>query len=186
MLITPIYDRTSSDVSYLQSLHDKIISSGFDSLTQYEKAFWLNGEQVNLLASDGQLVTSDDFNLTVGNSIIKGSMNITDLNRIESNTNALAIILDSYGYNITLTVKTDWQISDLFTLEELNRIRYNVDALQNIFITLSEWIPIEYVNTMDYVKTNALEWNIYQIDRYLEFMISSFWYSGEIYSGEGY
>jgi len=184
MLIKPIYDRTSSDVYYLQSLHDKIIASGWDSLLPYEKAFWLTGEPLNLLADGDQLVSSDSFNLTVGSNIIKGSLNIIDLNRIENNTSTLATLLTSYAYVVDVNVKTDWVITDLFSLEELNRIRSNIDALQTAFYTIPEWITIEYVNTMDYVKTNALEWDIYQIDRYLNLMITSFWYSGEINCGE--
>lgn len=66
--ITPIYNRTESDVAYAKLLIDKIKNTGYDSLSVTEKSDWDSG--------------------------LKGCRNASDLNRIENNCEYLGNELD--------------------------------------------------------------------------------------------
>lgn len=111
--------------------------------------------------------------------------NARDLNRIEDWTAWLATQLDSYGYPCEITPRASrWQMADWPTREEIDRIRANVDALQEGFYALPDWREILYNNTMGWEQANAIEWDLSRIYLWLERMIASFFYSNEVYAGE--
>jgi hypothetical protein len=115
---------------------------------------------------------------------LKGALNYSDLNRIENNCEYLSSLLNLYGYYNSITVKTNWIVSDLITLEELNRIRHNVNTLLDCYINFSDKQEIIYNNNLNFTQINTLEWNLYIINLYSEYMILGFRNSGEFYSGE--
>lgn len=137
--------------------------------------------------------------------------NASDFNRLEQWTAYLAAQLRGYGYAASVTPRaevpeqtyplydeaieaitgyytipahTEWLMSDFPTRTEVDRIRRNVDALQNGFYSLPDWREIVYNNTLGYEQANALEWDLQAIYTWLQRMVASFWYSGEIYGGE--
>lgn len=125
--------------------------------------------------------------LSVDNLIFDRSapvaQNAADWNRLETWTAYLAAQLRSYGYSVTVQTRT-WTRTDYPTRGEVDRIRRNVDALQAGFYSLPDWREIVYNNTLGYEQANALEWDLQSIYTWLQRMVASFWYSGEIYGGE--
>lgn len=116
---------------------------------------------------------------------VKGDpYNAPDLTRIESATLQLRDLLLSYGYRVSVTVKTDWQRTDTPNTAEINRIRANINALQEGFYSLPDWREIVVNNTLDFEQANALEWNLHAIGVWVERMVVAFVYAGEIYGGE--
>lgn len=111
------------------------------------------------------------------------AQNAADWNRLETWTAYLAAQLRSYGYSVTVQTRT-WTRTDYPTRGEVDRIRRNVDALQAGFYSLPDWREIVYNNTLGYEQANALEWDLQSIYTWLQRMVASFWYSGEIYGGE--
>lgn len=111
--------------------------------------------------------------------------NAEDLNRIEEWTGFLRDLLDEYGYHIELEIKTDWVMADIPVISEINRLRSNVDALQNGFYSLPEWQEIFYENTIGFEQANAIEWDLHLVSLWLEKMVESFKRSGSFYSGQG-
>ena len=95
-----IYDRTILDVQRVKTLRDKIISVKFENLTPSEKTEWLSG--------------------------LKGSLNYSDLNRIESN---LQTISDKCGFGFTQ--KTDWLVGDFPTISDFQRIQANTKTVKD-------------------------------------------------------
>lgn len=94
----------------------------------------------------------------------KGAYNYNDLNRIENDCEYLMNLLNDSGLflnKISIEVKTDWNINDIPTITEINRIRNNIITLNNM--TLTDFEEIEFANTMDYVKANILEKDLYVI-----------------------
>lgn len=90
----------------------------------------------------------------------KGAYNYTDLNRIENNCEVVMNLLNNSGffyYPITIQTKTDWVVSDIPTIGEINRIRNNIITLKNGMYVGEEYENIEFSNTMDYIKANILE-----------------------------
>lgn len=111
------------------------------------------------------------------------AQNAADWNRLETWTAYLAAQLRSYGYSVTVQTR-EWTRTDYPTRTEVDRIRRNVDALQAGFYSLPDWREIVYNNTLGYEQANALEWDLQSIYTWLQRMVASFWYSGEIYGGE--
>lgn len=117
------------------------------------------------------------------NHVATDPKNAEFYNRLEQWTTYLAAQLRSYGYAVTVTTR-EWTRTDLPTRGEVDRIRRNVDALQQGFYSLPDWREIVYNNTLGYEQANALEWDLQAIYTWLQRMVASFMYSGEIYGGE--
>lgn len=109
--------------------------------------------------------------------------NVEDWNRLEQWTSYLASQLRAYGYSVTAETRT-WTRADYPTRGEIDRIRRNVDALQQGFYSLPDWREIVYNNTLDFGQCNALEWDLQSIYTWLQRMTSAFVYSGELFGGE--
>lgn len=111
-------------------------------------------------------------------------LNYWDLNRIEYNTRYLYDWLQENGYGTrTVTTKTDWTKEDIPLWSDIQRIRQNVDYLQDCYFAIPEWREIVYNNTIDSDQMNAFEWDIHLIDLWLSRMVSFRVYSGTIYAG---
>lgn len=149
-----VTDRNLMDISVAKDFISKIHSFGFDSLTELEKAQW--------------------------NAGLKGFLNYSDLNRIESNTAEIASLI-----NVVIEeVKTDWSMTDIPTISDFQRILNNVGKIRS-----SPWhnsntpdIPSFPVNT--YSKINDIEKIL--LDAYTVFTryTDSISYIGEIYIDE--
>lgn len=88
----------------------------------------------------------------------KGAYNYNDLNRIENNCGILQkLLLEKFGINIKIQIKTDWCIEDIPTIEEIDRIRSNIIKLINNMNLGDEYNDIEFSNTMNYIKANIIE-----------------------------
>lgn len=125
--ITPVYDRTDNDVDYVTYLFNK----GYSNLTELEKADW--------------------------DSDLKGSLNCSDLNRIEGNMSILATDL-----SVTITTKTNWVTTNILSTKydntgDVQRITSNLQLLCDA-VTLpddSPSVPAPPLN--DIYKINDIE-----------------------------
>lgn len=68
---------------------------------------------------------------------------------------------------------TRWYEKDIPKQSDIDRIRRNVDALQNGFLSLPDWEKIIYNTTMDYNQANSLEWNMKQLYMWLENVVEA-------------
>ena len=121
------------------------------------------------------------------NSFLKGAYNYTDLDRIEDWTEYIAEQLNYYGYNVNISTSillTTWEMESFPTKVEMERIRSNVQNLKNAFVAFTS-VPTN-LERMTYQKANDLEKVLYELNTLINNMIASFYYSGEIYSGEAY
>ncbi|QIB68623.1 hypothetical protein Ami103574_04500 [Aminipila butyrica] len=114
----------------------------------------------------------------------KGALNYTDLNRIESNCAYLAGQLNTYGYSIDITVKTDWIMQDFPYQGQIDRIRHNVDALLDALYRLPDSPQIRYWNSLDWNDINSLEQNLKNIDTLLQRMAAVFLRCGDAHGGD--
>lgn len=130
--------------------------------------------------------TQADVNYALNNPqstlFLKGAYNHTDLNRIEAYSEYVAEQLNLYNYSVNITTKTNWTDEDFPTRTEMKRIRDNVEKLKNAFISFTS-VPAS-LEKMTYQKANDLEKVLYELDTLINNMIASFYYSGEVYSGE--
>ena len=151
-----VYNRTSYDITSAINLVNRMIA--------------------------GTQSTEDEQNWISGD--VPGALTYSTLNRIETWTQYLNNYLNECGYNSAInSIKTNWTSSDYFYPEDQNRIRSNIDALQNGFASLPDWKEITYTATMDYTQANAIEWDLSLIYLWLVRMTSYVIYSGETYCG---
>lgn len=127
--IQPITDRTILDIDKLQE-YDEI---GYKNLTTEQKNEWLSG--------------------------MKGALNSSDLNRIESNQQ---YILNLLSNQYILTFKTNWLMTDFVEDSDENRILMNLKTLMQPFNFEEEpQVPEKPLNYFE--KINQIENIILQI-----------------------
>lgn len=144
-----VYDRTAQDVEYVKELNQKYLNR---TITEGEKEVWF------------------------GN--LKGALNLSDINRVENNTRAIAKLA-----NVLVNTKL-WLQGEIPTESDYGRIRENVETLKESTIGLhdSPEIPERPFNT--YQKWNDIEKILFDVYYFYQKSVGYFCGS-EIYAGEG-
>lgn len=107
MWVSPVFNRTSSDVTYLKDIVNKIKAGGYHSLATEEKTYWVN-------------------------ALVKGALNSEDLNRIEDNIKYISELLISLGKTNTIVSRgTSWTKNDIMYKPDLDRIVSNFNIIMN-------------------------------------------------------
>ena len=110
---------------------------------------------------------------------LKGCLNVSDINRIESNIAYLAKQLS--GYSIDVTTK-QWTKNDIPMENDIQRIISNVRALVTGFYQVN-YAPSIPQSMLSYEDINAIERNLDLIKFLIECMVNSFRRSGTFQSG---
>lgn len=157
MLENMITDRTASDVLRWRELRDK----GIDKMTTEELTEWEAG--------------------------MKGSYNVSDLNRVGAALAYLRSELIKAGYltGIEFEPKTDWTEEDIPTRQEYYQYIYAVhtvrDALAHYNTTPEAPKPL---GKLDFQGANDIEQILLEIDEILKKTNARPYYCGELYCGE--
>lgn len=115
---------------------------------------------------------------------LKGAWNISDANRVISNTIDLNNRLTEYNFGVVLTPIPLFVETDLpYVTSKMKIIRDNVNKVSNAFYKLNHK-TIVYGDVFSYVDANTLEINLKSTNDLLENMISNFRYSGTTILGE--
>ncbi|MDR3277421.1 MAG: hypothetical protein LBT12_01500 [Oscillospiraceae bacterium] len=117
---------------------------------------------------------------------LKGHYNVSDLLRVEKDVHFLSELLTEYGYNIPVTVKTDWQLGDIPAADDMNgRYLENVRRLYSSFYVYT-YTPPPPVSILGftYIQANNIEIILGHIYELILKQRKEQPYSGEIYSGE--
>ena len=90
-----------------------------------------------------------------------------------------------YGFNLALTIKTDWTQSDNITASNIEAYRQNVAKIRNA-ITVTANTPQTPVsmNKLTAKQANDIEKILQAVEVLLNNISAAWFYSGEIYSGE--
>ena len=124
----------------------------------------------------------DRMDSDLANLTSKAYYNYEDLNRIEKWCKYLSEFLNNYNYFVSIEAKTDWSMLNFPTQSELERIRQNINRLQQAYFSFTQ-IP-ENLEYMTWRKANDIEKILYEINTLLNNMISQFYHCGEVFSGE--
>lgn len=118
-----------------------------------------------------------------------GFYNHTDLNRVEQAFEYLRDKMNGeYGFNLDLTIKTDWNMADLAqagAYSQMEAYRQNVAKIRSA-ITVTNDTP-ETPSTMRFLtakQANDIEKILQAVEVLLDNISAAWFYSGEIYSGE--
>ncbi len=93
----------------------------------------------------------------------KGTLNAEDLNRIENNCNYIAGLLCERGYGVHISVKTNWQMSDIITLSDFIRLRDNITLMLDRYIKAFDMRELRKDNHTDYIEINDMERDLARI-----------------------
>ena len=151
-----ITDRTEQDVARWRELHDK----GWAAMTAEERVEW-SGE-------------------------MKGRYSYTDMNRVESMVEGISARCVEAGYlTEPLVVKTDWDAFSIPTLNEMTRYLENIAVLRGlvpVYVTTPDAPAI--TQKFDFERANDIEKILIDVDEILTAIPQSWFYAGDIFSGE--
>lgn len=151
-----IYDRNLLDVQTAKEFRAKILTNGFDSLSNDEKTQWFSG--------------------------LKGCINYTDLNRIEQNCKTLS---DIFELGLTVKTNWTQEDTLNARLQDFTRIRNNVEAIRetNYVRFDTPYTPSLPLNT--YTKINDIEKILYDVyTMYNAVTAVQYYMNNEIYINE--
>ncbi|HCX63440.1 MAG TPA: hypothetical protein DHU59_13525 [Clostridiales bacterium] len=114
--------------------------------------------------------------------------NAEDLTRVESNVQSVADLLEEMAYIPELqAVKDDWNMQNLPTLTQINRIESNIDALRQSFYTPVGWEDRKtWIIGMKFNWEDALrfERNLNLLQQLIGLVKDSMKYAGTFVSGQ--
>jgi len=116
---------------------------------------------------------------------LKGCLNATDLNRIESNTRYISHFLQKYGLQINVTTKVDWTDECLPNVDDVNRIIDNIKEIRNKYYEPAG-MPSLPQTMVSFSDINAIEQSLLLFKEMLLGMIGAFRRSGTFRCGEGF
>ena len=128
-----IFDRTQNDVDTALILRREKVQN-FQELTE---------EEVEILE--------------------KGTITINTLNRIEAKQEELKNLINDMGYWNTPIVNKVWDFTQIFDIDEFNRIVENVDILRKAFFTYKN-TPNTPIARYHFENINDLEKILYDLD----------------------
>lgn len=151
-----ITDRTLQDVARWKELHDK----GWAAMTAEERAEW--------------------------SGTMKGRYAASDMNRVESAVEALSAQMVEMGYLDTpLTVRTNWNMWSVPTKQDMIRYLENVSVLRTLMPLYADTPEAPTIDQeFTYERANDLEKILLDVDRMITSIPQSWFYAGEIRSGE--
>lgn len=156
---TLVTDRTAVDVVRWLELRDK----GLANMTDEELSEWMSGT-------------------------MKGAYNVSDLNRVGNCLNYLFERLKGLGYiaypNI-FTAKTDWTITSIPTVSDMQAYLRAVSIIRNALITFPG-TPIPPTNTrgLTFLQANDIEKILLSVETATNNMIAAYRYCGEPNCGD--
>lgn len=150
-----ITDRTQADVDRFAELQAK----GWRGMTEDEKTEW--------------------------ETALKGAYNHTDMNRVESAVEYVANRLTEAGYVVLPVVRKNWTVSDKPTLGDIKRYMKNIADIRATLATFSTTPEAPTTEKrLTYQMANDMEQILVDVDDLISRMVSAYFYSNDLYSGE--
>lgn len=133
----------------------------------------------NILGTGGT-ITEEQLEI-----MLRGSLNIYTLNRIENKMSELQTRLNLYAYMTSGVVTKIWNTSDIFEHDvEIERWQNNLSILTNAFYEYDE-TPTPPESVLNFQGVNDVEQILVDVEGILDDMISRFRKCGTFKCGEG-
>lgn len=152
-----ITDRSANDVALWRELRNK----GWGQMTAAERAEWIDP--------------------------LKGAYNYTDLNRVGAALNYVRDRLVEYGYlpANAFAARVDWQFGEIPTRADLTKYLSYVSIVRASFSRFPTTPPApENTGRLNYREANDIEQIIYDVGMLITNMVSAWYFSDDLYSGE--
>jgi len=115
---------------------------------------------------------------------LKGCLNATDLNRIESNTRYISEYLRAYGFQTNVTTKVEWTDESLPNTTDVKRIIDNIKEIRDKYYEPAG-MPSLPQTMVSFSDINAIEQSLLSFREMLLGMIGAFRRSGSFRCGQG-
>lgn len=115
----------------------------------------------------------------------KGTYNAEDLNRVGEAVIYVADHLRAAGYDVAANAKTNWTDAEWMTPTAAKELLAGVSDLRKQFAQVNgtPLVPTS-VERMTYAEANNIERILQTIDSLLTNIMTAWYFSGEVYSGE--
>ena len=108
-----------------------------------------------------------------------------DYNRVGAAVAYVAGLLNSaYGFNVTVTAMHDWTVADIPTQSDIGRYLADIQTCRAAFAQLASTPAAPEAMRYNVDTANRIEQILSDIDDALDRMAKSWFYSGEVFSGE--
>lgn len=116
---------------------------------------------------------------------MKGAYNYTDLNRVGAAMLTLQALFASYGYSVSVDVRTDWTAGEWPSKAEMDAYAQSVQNIRAA-LTVAETTPAAPDSMDDGTVTiwNNIEQILLDVEDLLNRIAAAWYYTGEIYTGE--
>lgn len=165
-----IYDRTQADVDRVKYLNNQYLHG---TITEEERKEWAR----NVVRKYGLAYELGLLGIEQG---LKGVINLSDMERIEWNTQVIADWL-----SVVVDTK-NWEYNDIPRVGDYKRMRENTQKLRDAWFKLTQApkVPGQPLNT--YQKWNDIEKTLHDVyTAYKAFLRSRYYCDTEIFAGEG-
>lgn len=120
---------------------------------------------------------------------LKGAYNAADYNRVGAALNYLSDIIYQYGYGHNPSLRTDWDVTEIFTPEDGKHYLSVMRKLKESYFTLFDTpeLPDNIQRLFElggHERANDIEKLLFDIEKITVWMVNSFFYSNQFYSGE--
>lgn len=140
ILDTLIFDRTQADVDRVRELKLKFLDG---TITTEEQTEYVNG--------------------------LKGAYNSIDLNRVGNAIAYIGGLLRSFGFNISVSPKTDWVNSDVPTQAQAQRYIQDLSAIRTAGSSVVSTVAIPTnLDNLNFESANNIERMLYDVGKIYE------------------
>lgn len=112
----------------------------------------------------------------------KGCLNVSDINRIEENTQYIQEQLELIGFIASVETQT-WNINGLPNTNDVARIIQNINNLIEAYYRIPELEPLP-INMILFEDINAIEQNLYILKKSIDEYLINKPTAGTFYSGK--
>lgn len=184
--ITPITDRTQSDVDFLKRFADRIRTTGWENVSQADKDRWLFGNIDTLFTSEMlRVLTIDGDSIKLGSGNIKGAINTWDIFRITNNLSHIIDFVNQYrSGSFTPFTPINPNREGIITLTEMDSIRTALESLMIYSLTLPTTPTVTYSTRPTVHDINALEQIELDAYRMMRSVFNEFWLDVGVWDDE--
>ena len=188
-MLNLITDRTASDASRI----DRLLKKGMQNWTADERLYFFNGsggyEAVSTLTDDIATLT-DTVAVYVGNGVVRGAYNHTDLNRVTAAMDGIKARLEKDGYRVDGYRETvnEWSDSDAPRAAQLEAYLANVAAIRGVLDVLPTTPETpEDMDLLTWMEANDIEQILVDVETVAQSMRKIYRRSNQVafYSGFG-
>lgn len=120
---------------------------------------------------------------------LKGAYSAADFNRVGVALNYISDTLFGFGYGLNPQLRTDWKVTENMSLQDATKYLETVREIKKSYFVFPETLPLpDHIHDLfrigGHEYANNIEKLFIDIETIIPWMVDSFIYSNQFYSGE--